>query len=89
MIALGAIGGALFAVFLSPLTNPILLAVGALAVGALVYLIKFVVTAAGLGSRSAAWPYAFWSTLGRTPEAAGIFRYFFGGARPRQQKKPA
>ncbi|MEQ1929484.1 MAG: AAA family ATPase [Parvularculaceae bacterium] len=89
MIVLGAIGGALFAVFLSPLTNPILLAVGALAVGALVYLIKFVVTAAGLGSRPAAWPYAFWSTLGRTPEAAGIFRYFFGGARPRQQKKPA
>lgn len=88
LVVMAAVAGAAYAALFAPLANPLLFAMGPLAVGLLVYLVRFVVEAAGLGGRPGAWPFAFWSIAGRTGEAIGVFGYLVGGGRPRQ-KKPA
>jgi hypothetical protein len=86
LVATAAIAAAVYAALFAPLSNPLLYGLSALAVGVLVYLIKVVVVAASLGGRPGAWPFAFWSTVGRVGEALGGFAYFLGRGKPRQKK---
>ena len=85
LILMGAIGAAAYASLAAPLGNPFVFALGAGAVGGVCFLFRFVGAAAGLGGRPGAWPYAFWSIVGRTGEAIGALGYFVGGGRPRQK----
>lgn len=82
LIAVAAVAGAGLAALLLPTSNPLLVFAVVVGLGALVYLAKVMVTAFQYGpGRAGAWLFALGETMAHIPEAAGIMRFHFGGAR--------
>lgn len=82
-IVAAAIVGAFAASMLAPLTPAPYVAAFILMSGAGVYVLRVFSSAVRRGPfRSASWGEAFGAVFGRFAEAAGVFRFWFGGDRP-------
>lgn len=82
-IVVAALLGALAARMFAPLTPAPIAAAVIAAAGVGLYGLKIFASAVRRGPfRFSSWPAAFGAVLGRFPEAAGVFRFWFGGDRP-------
>lgn len=82
LIIVAAGCGAAFSSWLAPLLKPYLAASAAVGAGAVLYLTRIIVSASLYGAGKAdSWRAALCETLAYFPEAFGVWRYHFGGAR--------
>ncbi len=89
LILLGAAGAAGFVAIFATYANPLLVAASVLAFGAAAYVTKIALAAYALRGEPGALSDAFWSVIGHSGEAAGVWRYHFGRARGRQPPRAA
>jgi type II secretory pathway predicted ATPase ExeA len=84
----GALVG-VFAAFAASPASGLIAAAVVLALGVVAYVAKIAVVAYGRRGKRGALGYAFWLVAGYCAEAAGVWRYHFGGSRGRQPPRAA